>query len=60
MKIVTPFQLLKYLFGLKGFEKGMSEWSGGYFIFDATERSYINSKYPRLSSSFSDVDRNYP
>ena len=34
MKIVTPFQLLKYLFGLKGFEKGMSEWSGGYFIFD--------------------------
>lgn len=34
MKIVTPFQLLKYLFGLKGFEKGMAEWSGGYFIFD--------------------------
>lgn len=34
MKIVTPFQLLKYLFGLKGFEKGMSEWAGAYFIFD--------------------------
>lgn len=34
MKIVTPFQLLKCLFGLKGFEKGISEWSGGYFIFD--------------------------
>lgn len=34
MKIVTPFQLLKHLFGLKGFEKGISEWSGGYFIFD--------------------------
>ena len=33
-KIVTPFQLLKHLFGLNGFEKGISEWSGGYFIFD--------------------------
>ena len=34
MKIVTPFQLLKNLFALKGFEKGISEWVGGYFIFD--------------------------
>lgn len=34
IKISTPFQLLKYLFGLKGFEKGMFEWSGAYFIFD--------------------------
>lgn len=34
MKIVTPFQLLKHLFGIKGFEKGMAEWSGAYFIFD--------------------------
>lgn len=33
-KIVTPFQLLKHLFGVKGFEKGIAEWSGGYFIFD--------------------------
>ena len=34
LKIVTPFQLLKHLFGLKGFEKGLFEWVGGYFIFD--------------------------
>lgn len=34
IKVVTPFQLLKHLFGLKGFEKGMFEWSGSYFIFD--------------------------
>ena len=34
LKILTPFQLLKHLFGLKGFEKGIFEWSGGYFIFD--------------------------
>jgi len=34
IKIVTPFQLLKNIFGLKGFEKGMFEWCGGYFVFD--------------------------
>lgn len=34
LKVVTPFQLLKYLFGLKGFEKGMFEWCGCYLIFD--------------------------
>lgn len=33
-KIVTPFQLLKNIFALKGFEKGIFEWAGGYFIFD--------------------------
>lgn len=34
VKVVTPFQLLKHLFGLKGFEKGMFEWAGAYLIFD--------------------------
>lgn len=34
LKIVTPFQLLKNIFALKGFEKGIFEWVGGYFIFD--------------------------
>lgn len=34
MKVVTPFQLLKHIFGLRGFEKGIFEMSGGYFIFD--------------------------
>ncbi|MCI2087037.1 MAG: CRISPR-associated helicase Cas3' [Prevotella sp.] len=34
VKIVTPFQLLKSLFGLKGYEKGLFEWCGGYFIID--------------------------
>lgn len=33
-KVVTPFQMLKNLFGIKGFEKGIAEWCGGYFIFD--------------------------
>lgn len=34
VKIVTPFQLLKNIFGLKGFEKGIFEWVGACFIFD--------------------------
>lgn len=34
IKVITPFQLLKNIFGLKGFEKGLFEWVGGYFIFD--------------------------
>ncbi|MCK9618153.1 MAG: CRISPR-associated helicase Cas3' [Lentimicrobiaceae bacterium] len=34
IKVATPFQLLKSIFGLKGFEKGIFEMSGGYFIFD--------------------------
>lgn len=34
LKIVTPFQLLKNIFALKGFEKNLFEWAGGYFIFD--------------------------
>jgi CRISPR-associated endonuclease/helicase Cas3 len=34
LKIATPFQLLKHIFGLKGFEKGIFEMTGGYFIFD--------------------------
>lgn len=33
-KIATPFQLLKNLYGLKGFEKGLVEWAGAYFIVD--------------------------
>lgn len=34
LKVITPFQLLKHIFGLKNFDKGFLEWCGGYFIFD--------------------------
>lgn len=34
LKVVTPFQLLKHLFGLRGFEQGVFEWVGSYLIFD--------------------------
>lgn len=34
LKVTTPFQMLKHLYGLRGFEKGLVEWIGGYFIID--------------------------
>lgn len=34
IKVATPFQLLKWLFGMPRFEVGLSEMVGGLFIFD--------------------------
>lgn len=34
IKVLTPFQILKAFFGVKGWESQMSEMSGGLFIFD--------------------------
>ncbi len=34
IKVATPFQLLKWLFGVPRFEFGISEMVGGLFIFD--------------------------
>lgn len=34
LKIVTPFQLLKYFFGVKGFEMGLTQLAGAKLIFD--------------------------
>lgn len=33
-KVMTPFQILKWAFGVKGFEKGLTELAGAYLIFD--------------------------
>ncbi|UYZ64060.1 CRISPR-associated helicase Cas3' [Hymenobacter weizhouensis] len=33
-KTMTPFQAIKHLYGLKGFEKGWFEWVGACFVFD--------------------------
>jgi CRISPR-associated endonuclease/helicase Cas3 len=33
-RVLTPFQLIKHIFGLKGYEKGIFEWTGAFFIFD--------------------------
>ncbi len=34
LKIVTPFQILKYCYGIKGFEMGLTELAGARLIFD--------------------------
>jgi len=34
LKVVTPFQILKYCYGVKGFEMGFTELAGSYLIFD--------------------------
>ncbi|NOZ24540.1 MAG: CRISPR-associated helicase Cas3' [Nitrospirae bacterium] len=34
LKVLTPFQILKSLFGIKGWEGQLSEMAGGLFIFD--------------------------
>ncbi|WP_210521951.1 CRISPR-associated helicase Cas3' [Hymenobacter terricola] len=34
VKTLTPFQAIKHLYGLKGFEKGWFEWVGSCFVFD--------------------------
>ncbi len=34
LKIVTPFQLLKFLYGVKGFEMGLVQMAGAKLIFD--------------------------
>jgi len=45
IKVCTPFQILKHLFGLKHFEKGIVEMVGAYFIFDE-----IHSYDPRITA----------
>ena len=34
IKIITPFQILKHLYGVKGFEMGLTELAGAKLIFD--------------------------
>lgn len=34
LKTMTPFQAIKHLYGLRGFEKGWFEWVGSCFVFD--------------------------
>ncbi|MFD1874313.1 CRISPR-associated helicase Cas3' [Hymenobacter bucti] len=34
VKTMTPFQAIKHLYGLQGFEKGWFEWVGSCFVFD--------------------------
>ncbi len=44
-KVLTPFQLIKAFFGIKGFEQNISEMTNGLFIFDE-----IHSYDPRTTA----------
>lgn len=68
LKVLTPFQILKALFGVKGWEPQIAEMSGGLFIFDEIHAydphvtalilqtiqylSKLNAKFLFLSATF--------
>lgn len=47
-------------FGWGGTSTHAVTFTWGYYTDDPTDPRNINAKYPRLSTSFSDLDRNYP
>jgi len=49
-KIVTPFQILKYCYGVKGFEKGFTELAGAMLIFDEIH-AYDTQTFAQIVSS---------
>lgn len=51
---------MDYGFGWGGTATHEVTKTWGYYTDDPTDPRNINAKYPRLSSSFSDIDRNYP
>ncbi|GBC60651.1 CRISPR-associated helicase/endonuclease Cas3 [Desulfonema ishimotonii] len=50
LKVVTPFQILKYFFGVKGFEKGLTELAGAMLIFDEIH-AYDMQTFAQISAS---------
>lgn len=51
---------MDYGFGWGGTSTHAVTETWGYYTDDPTDPRNINAKYPRLSTTFSDVDRNYP
>ena len=51
---------MDYGFGWGGTSTHEVTKTWGYYTDDPTDPRNINAKYPRLSTSFSNVDRNYP
>ena len=51
---------MDYGFGWGGTSTHEVTNTWGYYTDDPTDPRNINAKYPRLSTSFSDIDRNYP
>jgi CRISPR-associated endonuclease/helicase Cas3 len=50
LKIVTPFQILKYCYGVKGFEKGFAELAGAMLIFDEIH-AYDTRTFAQIAAS---------
>lgn len=51
---------MDYGFGWGGTSTHAVTSTWGYYTDDPTDPRNINAKFPRLSTSFSDIDRNYP
>jgi len=51
---------MDYGFGWGGTSTHEVTNTWGYYTDDPTDPRNINAKYPRLSTTFSDIDRNYP
>ena len=50
LKVVTPFQILKYCYGVKGFEMGFAELAGAMLIFDEIH-AYDSQTFAQIASS---------
>lgn len=51
---------MDYGFGWGGTSTHEVTKTWGYYTDDPTDPRNVNAKYPRLSTTFSDIDRNYP
>jgi CRISPR-associated endonuclease/helicase Cas3 len=52
LKVVTPFQILKYFYGVKGFEKGFTELAGAMLIFDEIH-AYDTRTFAQIATALS-------
>lgn len=56
IKVVTPFQILKYCYGVKGFEKGFAELAGAMLIFDEIH-AYDTQTFAQITASLNWMTR---
>lgn len=61
LKILTPFQILKAFFGLKGWESLLAEMAGGLFIFDEIHvyDAHITALILKAIEQLSDLDARF-
>lgn len=59
-RTVATRENMDYGFGWGGTSTHAVTQTWGYYTDDPNDARNMNAKYPRLSTSFSDIDRNYP